>query len=682
MITRLTPDLEQLRRPDGRAGRSRGGHSDARQAQPRRDIPGEAIALLLGLGAGISPLFLGYYGATTWVPLGLGIVVVAALAAIRRPPHFTRRGAVSLAGIIGLGLLALLSTAWAGSVDQATVEADRWLVLAALLALTMVVVRSGRAERAVVAGLLVGIGIVGSIVTVRMLGSDGSDLFFVGRLQDPLGYINAEATMFLMAAWLCLGAVERRGQPVVAGLGMAGATWFSGLVLLCQSRGSAVAAVASAVIVLVVAPGRQRRCFALLVLAGGLMLARSTLLDVYDAAQAAGLFAPPPDSAVKDAATTLLLAAAAIGAVWAVVVQAVDRVASLAVRDRLAAVGRIVLLGGAVLAIAAVVTQSGRIAHTVDRQWTVFTDIKAVDTASSTPTSTRLVSGVGNRYDYWRVAWRTFRDHPVKGIGAGNFDQVWFVERVADDDVRQPHSIELQTLSELGLPGFALLLMLAGGIAVGAARMLPAAPPGSVSGALFVGGLGASSAFAVHTSVDWQHVIPGVIAVPLLLAGIFLRPRPPDVTLSSFAAGRLPRVALGCAAAAILALTAGLLTRQLLADHYRGRAFDDVATNPQRAVEAADKSLQLNDDAVRTYYVKAAALARLGRGTDATVTLLQATRREPRESVTWALLGDVATRRGRAADARRYYRRALALNPNDRGLQQLVATSEARKPSR
>ena len=47
------------------------------------------------------------------------------------------------------------------------------------------------------------------------------------------------------------------------------------------------------------------------------------------------------------------------------------------------------------------------------------------------------------------------------GVGAGNYDRTYFLERRTTEDIRQPHSIELQTLGELassagpagGLPG-------------------------------------------------------------------------------------------------------------------------------------------------------------------------------------------------------------------------------------
>ena len=46
----------------------------------------------------------------------------------------------------------------------------------------------------------------------------------------------------------------------------------------------------------------------------------------------------------------------------------------------------------------------------------------------------------------------------------------------------------------------------------------------------------------------------------------------------------------------------------------------------------------------------------------------------------WALLGDLATRRGLDEDARRYYRTALSLNPRDPGLIQAAGGGEVSGP--
>ena len=58
--------------------------------------------------------------------------------------------------------------------------------------------------------------------------------------------------------------------------------------------------------------------------------------------------------------------------------------------------------------------------------------------------STRFLSGGGYRYDYWRVAWLEFKDAPLRGQGAGNYDDLYFIERRTSEDIRQPHSLPLQ----------------------------------------------------------------------------------------------------------------------------------------------------------------------------------------------------------------------------------------------
>ncbi len=63
--------------------------------------------------------------------------------------------------------------------------------------------------------------------------------------------------------------------------------------------------------------------------------------------------------------------------------------------------------------------------------------------------------------------------------------------------------------------------------------------------------------------------------------------------------------------------------------------------------------------------MKSAAYARLGRYRQARETLLDAVEVEPRDHLTWALLGDLAARRGKFREAREYYERSLELNPRN-----------------
>ncbi len=114
------------------------------------------------------------------------------------------------------------------------------------------------------------------------------------------------------------------------------------------------------------------------------------------------------------------------------------------------------------------------------------------------------------------------------------------------------------------------------------------------------------------------------------------------------------------------------MSRQAIAEHLRSEAQDALSQRPEEALRQADRSLQVDPEAVGAYYVKSAAFARFGEAGAAEAALREAARREHGNYVTWALLGDLAVRTGDLDEARGHYRRALALNPRDPGLRENV----------
>ena len=62
------------------------------------------------------------------------------------------------------------------------------------------------------------------------------------------------------------------------------------------------------------------------------------------------------------------------------------------------------------------------LATTVDRRIDSFKALQPPEPGS------RLTSAGGNRYDYWRVALDQFREWPLTGVGAGNFDRTYFLD--------------------------------------------------------------------------------------------------------------------------------------------------------------------------------------------------------------------------------------------------------------
>jgi O-antigen ligase len=127
--------------------------------------------------------------------------------------------------------------------------------------------------------------------------------------------------------------------------------------------------------------------------------------------------------------------------------------------------------------------------------------------------ATRYTTLVSNRYAYWRVALRAFRDEPVRGVGAGGWAVYWLRYRPVLEGAQDAHSLPLQTLAELGIVGLALLLAFLAGVTLtarGARRASPALAAGPLAGVVV---------WVVHAPLDWDWQMPAVTLVALVLAG-------------------------------------------------------------------------------------------------------------------------------------------------------------------
>jgi UDP-N-acetylmuramyl pentapeptide phosphotransferase/UDP-N-acetylglucosamine-1-phosphate transferase/O-antigen ligase len=644
-----------------------------------------ACLVVLGLGAGLSPFFFAYYDASVWVPVGLGIVLACSMGVVARPMRPDGPAALTLGGLLGLGVWSLASTAWAESVENAVVSGNRWLVYGALLLLMLVLLRNERRSAVLLGAAGLGVAAVAISVLARLLGGDPGSLFLGGRLNSPLGYINGEGCLFVVGFWLCFAAAESR-RALLAGPAAGMATLMACLALLSQSRGTALAMLGSLIAVVALAPGRTDHLCGLLVIAVGVAAAAPNLLHVYDHTVASSV----PAGVGHAAGRSALLVALAVGAAWALLTWAFGLLPSRSVyRVRRAAAWLLAI--PVVVALVVAVSSAHRIEHDVRDQWHAFTHLAepATATGSASASQSRLLSGGGHRYDYWRIAWRVWREHPALGVGAANYARSYYQQRATAEDIQQPHSIELQALSELGLVGALLLAGFLAGIAWGAVRMRRAARRSALTRSLMVGAVGAFAAWLVQTSVDWMHLLPGLTAIALAGAAVLLRPRPAgraaaDVRSRSTAAAGLggagyrraltsrPALALGASAVVVTLVIAGAsLSRQGLAEHYRSRAEGELHAHPAAALTDANRSLDIDSDAVETYYVKAAALAHFAQAAGAETALRQALANEPDNFVTWALLGDIAVRERRLRAAGRDYTRAHRLNPRRTTLAEL-----------
>jgi O-antigen ligase len=147
--------------------------------------------------------------------------------------------------------------------------------------------------------------------------------------------------------------------------------------------------------------------------------------------------------------------------------------------------------------------------------WAVYAHTPGVLRVSLEPTL--YAGGVGNRGELWRAAWRMWLNHPILGVGAGNFELE--LPQYGVFGVRtHANSWYLQSLAEGGALLFVATLTLVAAViaAFARARVIERLRRGSP---WIVAALAASIALALHQSVDYLIFFPKVGAAWMLLLG-------------------------------------------------------------------------------------------------------------------------------------------------------------------
>ena len=211
-------------------------------------------------------------------------------------------------------------------------------------------------------------------------------------------------------------------------------------------------------------------------------------------------------------------------------------------------------------------------------------------------------------------------------------------------------------------------LLFLGAVLAGFARRARAARTNATDLGLAVAGGGMFLVWLVHTSVDWLHLIPGVTGIALCGAAVLVAPwaRPGG------AAGRSPRRIATIAVCALLVLVgATLVGRAALADKYRSDSKESrgLRSRRRRWTRPRTRSPSTTSRCPPTT-PRPPPTPGWTTTSGLEAALIEATRREPHDFVPWALLGDLATRRGEERQAQRYYRQALRLNPRNAGLRE------------
>ena len=133
----------------------------------------------------------------------------------------------------------------------------------------------------------------------------------------------------------------------------------------------------------------------------------------------------------------------------------------------------------------------------------------------------RLLSTSDNgRVLHWRVAADAFAAHPLLGTGAGTYRLSWEQRREATFQVNDGHSLYLEVLSELGVPGLVFLVVALGTVLAGGVRRLAGAERHAHAAVLAAG-----LVLLIHAGVDWDWEMPAVFLWFFAAGGVILAAR-------------------------------------------------------------------------------------------------------------------------------------------------------------
>ena len=617
------------------------------------------VGLLLVVAAAAG----GLYATTAWATVGL---VVSALVALALVAGWIRLDGSEIAVVLALGLLgalSLLSTQWADDDSAARLDAARWFVTAAGAALLLGLPHRRSDARVLHLALVAGSTTLVAWLLLRLSTGDPSTLFTAGgRLAEPVGYVNGVAAVLLMGFWLLAALAERQKSAIVSGLLAGVATASTSLLILTQTRSAIPALLASVVVVLALPRGRVARAWLIAVCLAASAAAAPVLLDVYDAGSAR-----PTIDDTRPAAVAVILSAIGAAIAWMAILGG----ARIAERDGHAGPHGQKLAGGVLVAGALVaVVGAFAVADPVDKVKTGYDEFTSLEAPVSQ--GPRYASGGGNRYDLWRIALKEFGEEPAHGVGAGNYLTDYWRLRETQEYVKQPHSLELQVLSELGLLGVVPLALLLG--ALGWRIAVGLRPPGRARpSSTQVAGAAILTVWLVQGAVDWMHLLPGVTL--LALAGVVLLRRSTRDRRPASTPLQAP-VVLPLALAVLTAATTLLGVRMLNADRAVTEAEKIARTDPEQAIRKVGDALDVDPGNQLAYYIHATALASLDDYDGARQALFVVAAQQPTNFTPWQLAGDLARRARLLEDARRYYARAYQLNPRDEEIRRaLVITT-------
>jgi O-antigen ligase len=404
-----------------------------------------------------------------------------------------------------------LSVIWSRSVPATVLEGERALVyVTAVAALVLVGRRVGAA--AVLGGMTAAIAAVSVYALTTRLFPERVGTFdpVSGyRLFAPIGYWNALGLFAAIGSLLALGFLARGRSLPARAVAAAALVVLLPTIYFTFSRGAWLALAIAVAAAIAVDPRRLQLCLALLVALPApavavVVASRSHALTTVGASLAV---ATHQGHRLAVLIIVLAMVAAALGAALGV---AETRVTPRpGVRRAFAAV----LIAVVLAAFGASVVNWGAPWHSARHAWHAFVSAAPV-TGPNLNKRLFHLSGTG-RIVSWKSALHEFQDAPLAGTGAGTFETWWLAHRPVNQQIRDAHSLYLETLGELGIIGLVLLVGTLLVPLVGAwRRRREPLVPFALAGFL---------AWVVHAAVDWDWEIAAVTLAALACATVCLQ---------------------------------------------------------------------------------------------------------------------------------------------------------------
>jgi O-antigen ligase len=614
-------------------------------------------ALLLCLPALLTAYFAftggGFFAGSTGVAavlvwVGLGLRMVAA----ERPTEGISWRLAAVAGALALlTVWTLVSTAWSDSAARGLIEFDRALLyLGVLLLFGSLPRRPGQIEWALRA-LLLAFAAVGAVaLTSRVLPEvlTTSNDIAAERLSYPLTYWNGLGLLLGLGAILALHFASSEREPAwMRVLGAGAAPVLASGLYFTLSRGAIAVTIVGAVGYLLLARPRGAP-------AGLLAVLPACTLAVVAGYHADLLSTNTPTSAAavaqgKDAALVI-----GLSVVLALVVRSAGlmldrRLGSVRVTPRARRAAWAGVAAAALLALA-VAWLALDLGDRIQSQYDGFVSGTSVKTGGDV--RSRLTEpGNNGRLDHWRVALDAFEKEPFLGTGAGTYGITWARDRPITLKVEDAHSLYIELLSELGLPGLFLALVAIVLVLLGFGRAVRG-PDRHLHAALFAAG----GAWAVHAGIDWDWEMPAVTVWFWAFGGMALAA--PAAEVARAAPANLMRVVVAIACL-VLAVTPALMAVSQARLNDAVTAFKRGDCNT--AINAALGSLKAMPSRPQPFEVLGFCDSKLGEHGLAAGAMRSGLDRDPDN---WELYYGLALVRANAElDPRSAARRALRLNP-------------------